>query len=107
MYYFGQDPNFMPMDMHNFANCIVAIRVTALSSQAHIICFFSIFLSSYASTSETVTIATEVQFPCNFLFVIWLSLQMLPPVIEPFIFRILGYIYPLVEHGQNLCTIFI
>ena len=45
----------------------------------------------------------EVLFHCNFHFLMWSLLLMLHPLIWPFIFRDLGYLYQLVVPGQVPC----
>ena len=45
----------------------------------------------------------KVLFHCNFHFLMWSLLLMLHPLIGPFIFRDLGYLYQLVVHGQVPC----
>ena len=45
----------------------------------------------------------KVLFLCNFHFPMWLLLLMPDPLIVPFIFRHLGYLYQLVVPGQVPC----
>ena len=45
----------------------------------------------------------KVLFHCNFCFLMWSWLLMLHPLIGPFIFRDLGYLYPLVVNGPVPC----
>ena len=45
----------------------------------------------------------KVLFHCNFHFLMWSLLLMLHPLIGPFIFRDLGYLYQLVVPGQVPC----
>ena len=45
----------------------------------------------------------KVLFHCNFHFLMWSLLLMLHPLIGPFIFRDLGYLYQLVVHGLVPC----
>ena len=49
-------------------------------------------------------ICNRAWFLCNFHFLMWLLLLMLHPLIGPFIFRDLGYLYGLVVPGQVLCV---
>ena len=62
--------------------------------------------SSSASLVEAIS-CNRVWFFCDFIFLMWLLLQILHPTIEPFIFRVQGYMYPLLEPGQLLCVRFI
>ena len=43
----------------------------------------------------------KVQFHCNSHFLMWSLLLMLHPLVGPFIFRDLGYLYQLVVHGPS------
>ena len=52
-------------------------------------------------------IYNKVPFLCNFHFLMWSSLLMPHPLIRPFIFRDLGYLYQLVVPGQGPCVGFI
>ena len=45
----------------------------------------------------------KILFHCNFHFLMWSLLLMLHPLIGPFIFRDLGYLYQLVVHGLVPC----
>ena len=47
------------------------------------------------------------QFLCNFQFLMWLLLLMSCPLIGPFIFKGLVYLYQLVDPGQVICVGFI
>ena len=49
-------------------------------------------------------IYNRAQFLCNFHFLMWLLLLMQCPLIGPFIFRDLVYLYQLVDPGQVLCV---
>ena len=55
--------------------------------------------SSMASATETVYIAAELSHFFISFPLMWLSLQMLHPIIGPFIFIALGFLYPVVEPG--------
>ena len=65
-------------------------------------CSFFPFL--FMSTGTVSSVATRVQFFCNFYFLMWSLLLMPPPLIGPFIFRDLGYLYQLVVPGQVPCV---
>ena len=103
----GAGPPFMPVDRHNFASC-------AVFSEWHVECLpFSIsFIYLFIFTFPfhhgipfgDYLNCGSVHSPCNFLFLMWLSLQMLHPIIGPFIFRVLGFPYPTMAPGPVLCT---
>ena len=87
---------FVSLDMHNFTCCDVSFRVTCLQFSSSFILFISSFPSSTAPALETL-ICSRVLFPYNFLFLMWLSLHMLQPVTGDFIFKVLCFLYPVVE----------
>ena len=64
---------------------------------------FSILPTLYINWNSCL-ICNRAQFLCNFLFLMWLLLLMPHPLIGPFIFRDLVYLYQLVDPGQVLCA---
>ena len=52
---------------------------------------------------EQLSNYNKVLFHCTFHFLMWSLLLMLHPLIGPFIFRVLGYLYQLVVPGQVPC----
>ena len=72
-------------------------------SPAHL--FLSFHLSLPAQHHlQRLSQLQQSPFPLYFPFQMWLSLLMLHPIIGPFIFRVLGFLYPVVEPDQILCA---
>ena len=104
----GQDP-FLCHGYMQFCQLCLVIQSDMLNlfhSPDHLLFFFPFFFSTQTWTSETVSVTVEsdsLQFP-------------LPDVVittdartihRACIWRVLGYLYPLVEPDQILCTSFI
>ena len=51
--------------------------------------------------------SSRVWSSCDFLFLIWLSIPMLCPITWPFIFRVLGFLYPIMAPVPILCQMYI
>ena len=81
--------SFVPMASPNCRDCVVSFRVTLLTvyhSPTHL--FSSIiFPFQHCINWNFYLICNRVQFPCNFHFLMWLSLQMPHSLIGPFILR--------------------
>ena len=69
--------------------------------------FLFTFLFQLCIRSRGCLGCNGVWFPCNFLFLMWLSLQMLCPFIAPFIFRVLGFQSPVMAPSLVLCVRYI
>ena len=76
-----------------------------LHSPVHIILFA--FPFQHGIGIRDCLSSNRVQFPCDFLFLMWLLLQMLHSIIGLFIFRVLSFLYPVVEPSIVLCVKFI
>ena len=76
-------------------------HVECLSLPTHV--FHSFFLSHLALCQLQRLLSCRVQYPCNFLFLICLSLLMLHPIIGPFIYRALWFPSSGVAPGLVLC----
>ena len=72
-------------------------------SLAHFFLFFT-FLFLFCISFRGCLNGNSVQYPCNFLFMIWLLLLMLHPIMWPFIFRVLQFPSPVVASGLVLCA---
>ena len=80
----------VPVAMYNFANCAVSFIVTYwmfMTLPLIYFCFFA-FLCSHCVSSRGCPDVTRVWFLCNFLFLVWLLLLMLCPIIRPSIFQV-------------------
>ena len=91
----------------NCGTCVVSFRVTCymftivptyLFSHVH----FS--LSSLHQLEQLANLQQSLSSFAIFSFLMWLLLLMPCPLIGPFIFRDLGYLYQLVDPGQVLCA---
>ena len=84
---FWTRPPFLPVDMHIFTNCVILFRVTCgmFITLPHI--FFFLFSPLLCVNSGGFVSCTNAWFHCDFLFLKWLMLPMLYPIIGPFIFR--------------------
>ena len=83
---------FVPMDMHNLACCVMSF-----------IYFFPFtFPFQHSIRFGNCLSCSRVQF-LDFLFVMLLSLWMPHLIIGLFIFRVLTFLYPVVEAGPVLC----
>ena len=67
----------------------------------HFFCFDSLFL--LCISSRGCVKYDKFQFPCNFLFLMWLSLLMLCPIMGPFIVRVLCFPSPILAPCLILC----
>ena len=100
---FWARPIFSSMDIHNFTDCVLSFRVTCWI-------FFILWLMYFVPFNfhklcikfRDCYSCNRVHSPCNFLLLILLLLWMLYQISGPFSFRLVGYLYPLVEHGQIL-----
>ena len=72
------------------------------NSPAHLFLFTILF--QFGVSSRGCLHCSRVWSSCNFLFLMWLSLPMLCPIVRPFIFRVLRFPYPVVVPGLLLCT---
>ena len=89
---------FVPMDMHNFP-------AMQCHSKWHVKCLpFSSFHFSFQPSIRGCPNYSTVQSPCDFLFLIWFSLQVLCPIVGPFIFWFLRLLYPVTAPGLHLCA---
>ena len=73
-------------------------------SPTHLFSWVHFSLSSLHQLEQVISIATEPSSFAIFLFLMWLLLLMPCPLIGPFIFRDLDYLYQLVDPGQVLCS---
>ena len=92
-------PIFVQTDMHNFVTCVSSFRMRSLMFIILLITYLSLFiflLQLYINFGYSLS-CNRVQVPCNFIFLVWLSLWMLCPVLGPFICRIPDYHYPFME----------
>ena len=80
---FWSRPFFVPVEMHSFAICLVSFRVTCWMFVILLLaCFhFLNFLFQLCITLTDCLSCNKVQVSCNFLFLMWLSLWMLYPII--------------------------
>ena len=97
---------FVPMDMHIFTSCAMSFRVTCwcLSLSTHLYLSLHLSLPYLCQPERGCPSCDKRLLPCFFLFLMWLSLLMLFPIIEPFLFRVLGFLSPDVASGLLLCT---
>ena len=103
MSFLGRPP-FVLMDKHNFTSVLC-------HSQLHIECspfscsiIFSFHLLFQCSISSRGCVScSRVHFPFSFLLLMWLSLPVLCPIFRPFIFSVLGLLFPVVAPGLFLC----
>ena len=70
-------------------------------------CFISFIQHQGSISFGDCLTCSRIQSLCNFLFLVWVSLHMLNLIIRPFIFRILGSLYSVLEPGQVLSAKFI
>ena len=98
-------PPFFPVVMHSFVSCVVSFRVTcSLFSILLLISFFLFYISIPVQNKPQRSVLHQSLVPCNFLFLIWLSLPVINPIIGPFIFRNLLFLYTVVAPGVVLCA---
>ena len=96
---------FLPISMHNFTVCAVSFRVTSWFITLPLMYFFLFtFFPHSCFSSRGCLSCNSVHCPCNFLFLIWLLLPMLFPIIGPFIFRVMGFRSPVLASGLVLCA---
>ena len=93
------------MEMHNYAICVMSfsVYVECLSYHSSACLFCSSYLFRLSVNLRFLS-WNGVQFLCNFLFLLGILLWILCPIIGPFIFRNLGYCYPLKGPGKILCV---
>ena len=96
-------PHSVPMDMHSVA-CHSEQHVECLPFSSSFIVFF-FQLPFQHSISFRDSLGCRVLSLCNFIFLMCFLLQMLHPITGPFYFQ--GFPYPVVLHGQLLCTKFV
>ena len=100
-------PPFVPKDMHNLCQLYCVIEIDMLSVYhfiAHLFCSFQLCLSCSVCFRDCLS-CSRLQSPGHFLM--FLLLQMLHPSMDLFISRVLGFLYPVLEPSQVLCTRFI
>ena len=75
------------MVMHNFIDYVMSFNdmLNLYHSPAFLICSFQLCINSTVCLSYN-----RIQFQSNFLFLTWLSLQILHQITGPFIFRVFG-----------------
>ena len=100
-------PPFLPKAMHNFGGWAMWFGITCWMFITFLLSFFFFlftFLSPLCIISRSLSQLWRVWFPCNFLFLMWWSLQMWFPIIGLFIFKFLGFLCPVVAPGQIMCA---
>ena len=95
---------FVPMDIHNMVQCVVLIRVACWMFVILWLTYSILYNFSFQHNINfrDCLSCNRVQFSCDFVFLMWSSLQILQPIIRPISFRIQGYLYPLVGPGHIL-----
>ena len=90
---FGEDHLLCKWTYTTLVICVVSFRVIcwSLSFCSSFISFLSPFPSSTVSGLETVSYS-RVRSLCDIPFMMWLSLHMLDLIVDPFIFRALGFL---------------
>ena len=103
---FWTRPYFVPMAIHNFTSCALWFRVICWTFITLPIIFFLSFHLSVPALCQFQWFLScdRVWIPCNFIFLMWLSLLMLSPIIGPLIFRVLGFPPPVAAPSLVLCT---
>ena len=93
------------MAIPNCSTCALSFRVTCsvFTILPHNYSHMFIFLFPLYGNWNGCLTYNKVLFDCNFHFLMWSLLLMLHPLIGPFIFRVLDYLYQLVVPGQVPC----
>ena len=88
--------------LRRLCRVIQSDMLSVYHSPTHCFLVFIFLLRPYINWTGWLT-CNKVLFHCNSHFRMWSLLLMLHPLIGPFIFRDLGYLYPLVVHGLVPC----
>ena len=101
---FGQNSSFVPVDMYNFAGSVMSFGMTCWMFIILQVIYFFLFIFPFQHGISFIDClsCSRVQSLCNFLFLIWLSLQI--PIPNHFIFRIQVILYPVVAPSPVLCS---
>ena len=89
--------------LQRLCHVIQSDMLSVYHSPTHLFSACSFFSFILASTGPGWLTCNKVLFHCNSHFLMWSLLLMLHPLVGPFIFRDLGYLYPLVVHGLVPC----
>ena len=89
--------------LQHLCHVIESDMVCVYHSPNHLFSHINFPFSHYINWNGWL-ICNRAQFLCNFHFLMWLLLLMPCPLIGPFVFRDLGYLYQLVVLGQVLCV---
>ena len=101
-------PISVPMDMHHVTDCVMSFSVMWIGLILWLTYFvLFIFAFQLCMSFRDYLNCNRVQFPYNFLFLMWLSPQMFHVIVGPFIFRFWGYLYSLMAAGQIIWIRFI
>ena len=90
----------------NCGTCFMSFRVTCYMFTILPPIYFLMFIFPFPPyvNWNSYLICNRAQFLCNFLFLMWLLLLMPCPLIGPFNFRDLVYLYGLVDPCWVLCA---
>ena len=88
--------------LRHLCHVIQSDMLSIYHSPTQLFCIFIFLFPLYVNWNGWLS-DNKVLFHCNFHFLMWSLLLMLHPLIGPFIFRDLGYLYQLVVPGQVPC----
>ena len=88
--------------LRQLCRVIQSDMLSVYHSPTHCFLMFIFLLHPYINWTSWLT-CNKVLFHCNSHFRMWSLLLMLHPLVGPFIFRDLGFLYPLVVHGLVPC----
>ena len=103
---FAVRPTYVPVATPNCGAWAMPFRVTCYMFTILPTIYFLMFIFPFPCyiRCNSYLICNRAQFLCSFFFLVWILLLMPHPLIGPFIFRDLGYLYQLVDPGQVLCA---